>query len=254
MAPDPIDKHGIALELFSKSYIPLKPVTYDEAYPILEKIVEKSRGKWKLNAVPSYDFDDAKFVILNHIFKKWHLYDQTKSLLNWTNSVVRAQLINIFKNLYMSISKPCSHCPLKANLEDQGIVNGCAIYGEQSSACPYYAKWEKSKRFVHDAKLPVTIEDHLTEVYSKPNERFSIDTNFVKFHKTISGFLSEKEWKVYKMSYIDNLEQDEVANAMGYKITESGNKNGYRRLRQIESSIVTKAKKIIADYGWEEFI
>lgn len=243
-----------ALLLFSKSYIPIKPVSYDEAYPVIERIVEKSRGKWRLDAVPSWDFDDAKFIILNHIFKKWDLYDQTRSLLNWTNKVVSSQLTNMFKNLYMSVSKPCTNCPLNANLEYKGIESGCSVYGVQSSACPHYAKWEKSKKYVHDAKLPVTLENHTSEVYDKPNTSFGMDTDFKRFHNIMSGRLSDKEWKVYKMSYIDHLDTDIVATEMGYKFTGSGNKNGCRGLRQIENAIIVKAKKVIEEYGMEELV
>lgn len=231
-------------------------VCFEQAYWVIDSIVEKRRSQWKLNAMPYLDFDDVKSVIITHIYKKWHLYDQSKPLGAWVATVAKTQMINMLRNLYMSTAKPCARCP--ANMENKnGDSTGCAIYGTQGPACKLYAKWESSKKNIHSAKMPLPMEHHSMEVFSKPDESLDIERALIKLHPKMKEILTDKEWTVYTMIYINGLGDDDVAEKMGYKMTEKGNgraKNGYRRLRQIESSIIQKAKDLIREIGYQELL
>lgn len=256
-SPDYNRLTGQCANLFTgTNFTPISGVTFDEAYWVIDSIVEKRRSNWRLDAMPHLDFDDVKSMIIIHIHKKWHQYDQTKALGAWVATVAKRQTINMLRNLYQSTAKPCVKCP--ANMDTKnGDPNGCSLFGTQCNKCTLYAKWEKSKKNIHSAKMPLPMEHHSLEVFSKPDESMDIEKALIKLHPMMKKELTDKEYIVYKMMYIENQTDDVIAEKMGYKMTERGNgraKNGYRRLRQIESSIIQKAKKLIFEVGYMEFL
>ncbi len=64
----------------------------------IETALEKKRSKWDLDAVPSVDYDDIKQIIMTHIYKKWHMWDQTKAIEPWLSRVVSNQFKNLLRN------------------------------------------------------------------------------------------------------------------------------------------------------------
>lgn len=221
--------------------------TFENSYVIVHDLVERKRSRWTLKAINYLDFDDVKMIILSHINIKWGLYDQSKPLEQWVSTVVENQFKNMLRNLYMGSAKPCNRCA--AN----GGGTCCTIYGEQCSDCPLYAEWEKKKKHTHNAKLPVSMEQHSHEVSQKSNVSFDLDLAIRNMHSKMLSSLKPNEYKVYKMLYIENNNEEEVAQLLGFKTSEKNRKIGYKRVRQYKNIIIQKAKKIILN-GEIDFI
>lgn len=218
---------------------------YEENYPRIEKIVDAKKYKWQLKAIPSIDFEDVKMIILNHIYKKIHLYNHKKPLEAWVATITHNQFVNILRNLYSRYTRPCNACAAKVNETE------CSVYGEQCAKCSLYKKWEKNKKHACDIKLPTSIENHTTEVQSKQDTNFELDLNIKKMHVRIQPELNNIERKVYNHLFVDNKEEKEVAELMGYKSKEKSKIQGYKRIQQIKTTIIKKAKKVLDKYGCE---
>ena len=65
--------------------------------------------------------------------------------------------------------------------------------------------------------------------------------------------LKANELQVYELLYIENLEEDEVAKKMGYKTSEKNRQPGYKQIKNIKKSILTKVKKEIEKSGADIF-
>ena len=65
--------------------------------------------------------------------------------------------------------------------------------------------------------------------------------------------LKANELQVYELLYIHNLEEEEVAIRMGYKTTEKNRQPGYKQIKNIKKSIITKVKKEINKNGADIF-
>ena len=67
----------------------------------------------------------------------------------------------------------------------------------------------------------------------------------LNLHSKMKQLLRPIEWKVYKLLYIDHLEEEDVAKKMGYKTTEKNRSPGYKQIKNIKKSIITKVKEVI---------
>ena len=217
-----------------------KILRFEDCYEVIKQTVESKRHKWTLTSLPHLDFDDISSIIVTHIWRKFHLYDQSRPLIPWLNRVIAHQLSNLIRNNYSSFSRPCLRCP--ANEGD----NFCSIYGTQNVQCPLYLKWTKSKKNAHDIKLPLPMVNHEQEVFdlfSKNN--IDIERTSKELHEKIKPHLSILESKIYKMIFIQNLSEEEPAEKLGIKTTEKHRKAGYRTISIAKKKIILKAHELI---------
>jgi hypothetical protein len=157
--------------------------------------------------------------------------------------IITNQIRNLIRNNYTNYARPCLRC-------DAAIDNdGCKIYKEQCEACPLYAYWKKHKQPATFIKLPVSIENHSNEVKEmSDNHGYSVSDEH-KLHEAMKKILKPIEWKAYKGLYIDHKEESEVAKSLGFISNERGRAPGYRQLKNIQKSIIAKAKKHLAEEG-----
>lgn len=208
----------------------------------IEKInieIAKRRSKWNLTALAWLDFEDVAQILRIHIYKKWCLYNPAKPLSPWINRIISNQIKNLIRNNYGNFSRPC----LKCAAAEGGDF--CSIYSKQCSACPLYAHWEKTKKKAYDTKLPLALENHAQEVFNLMTDGSDIEGAIIRFHKKMEENLKPNEWKVYQASYIENKSLEEIAKIMSYKTTEKNRMPGYKQIKNIQKSILLKAKKII---------
>ena len=59
--------------------------------------------------------------------------------------------------------------------------------------------------------------------------------------------LKPTEWKVYKCLYVEQKSEKEAAKIMGYKTTEKNRAPGYKQIKNIKKSIITKVKKCLSN-------
>jgi len=209
---------------------------FEDCISEIDREIAKRKNKWSLSALCWMDFDDVSQIIRIHVYKKWHLFDQSKPLAPWLNRIISNQIKNLIRNNYGNYARPCLKC---AASEGNDL---CSIYGKQDSTCPLYANWARSKQIAHNIKLPVPLENHSQEVFSQQENRIDISANIERVHNKMEEILKPIEWKVYELLYIQHKNDDEAAKLMGYRTTEKGRSPGYKQIKNIKRTIIKKVK------------
>jgi len=213
---------------------------FEKSIDEINKEISKRRGKWNLTVLAWMDFEDVSQILRIHIYKKWDLYDPSKPLGPWVNRIISNQIKNLIRNNYGNYARPCLKCAAAEGGEF------CAIYGKQCGDCPLYKNWEKGKKNAHDAKLPVSLEDHHQEVHNLPSDGVDIEKIAKRLHKRMKSILKPVEWAVYKYLYIEQRDEEETAMLMGYRTSEKGRQPGYKQIKNIKKSIIIKVKKCLS--------
>jgi RNA polymerase sigma factor (sigma-70 family) len=218
-------------------------LTFEENYELIDKLLERHRYKWKIKAVMWLDFDDVKQIILSHIYKKWSMYDPSQRIQPWLNTLVSNQIKNLFRNILYNKTKPCTGCP-----EAIGDT-GCHFCPSklQSSECQLYAKWEKSKKSSFNINIPLSLTFHEVEVFNRPDESFDLTNAQANFHAAMKESLSEKQFIVYELLYIKNVDEKDISKIMNWKTNETTRNAGYARLNQLKKIFYEKAKEVVKE-------
>lgn len=214
---------------------------FEESIDFIDTEIRKRRGKWNLTALSWMDFDDVSQIIRIHIYNKWHMYDYEKPLGPWLNRIISNQIKNLIRNNYGNYSRPCLKCAAAEG------IDLCFIYEKQCNDCPLYAEWERNKKRAYNVKIPVSTEDHQHEIKTMDGDQFDIEENAKRLHKKMKEILKPIEWKVYGYLYIEHKEEKEVAKLMGYKTSEKNRSPGYKQIKNIKKSIISKVKKVMEE-------
>ena len=219
---------------------------FENCIEIIDQEIFKRKNKWTLTSISWMDFDDISQILKIHIFKKWHLYDQSKPLSPWLNRIISNQLKNLIRNNYSNYCKPCLKC---AAAEPD---SGCAIYGSQDARCPLFKNWLAKKKSAYDVKMALPLENHQSEVRDVEVSSSNIEMGIRKLNEKLKETLKPNEWIVYKGFYIDNESEVEIAKKLNFKTTEKNSTPGYKQIKNIQKSIITKARKILDknDLDW----
>jgi|TARA_B100000073_G_scaffold333191_1_gene324403 RNA polymerase sigma factor (sigma-70 family) len=218
-----------------------KKLKFEDCIESIDAEISKRRSRWNLTALSWMDFDDVSQIIRVHIFKKWHLYDQSKSLAPWINTLISNQIKNLIRNNYGNYCRPCLKC---AAAESDSL---CYIYGTQNSSCPLFAQWERTKKAAYLTKLPTNLESVEHETEKLELKEFDFDTILSRLNKQLKLKLKQNEWIVYENLYLKNKTEQEVAKILGYKTSEKNRSPGYKQIKNIKKSIIEKAKEIISE-------
>lgn len=217
-----------------------RKLTFEECYDLINKEIKKRSNKWSLTSLNWIDYDDVSQIIRIHIYEKWHLYDTQKPLVPWLNRIISNQIKNLIRNNYGSFARPCLKC------EAAEGESGCKIYKVQCLDCPLYGKWEKNKKSAYNIKIPLSIEKHSVEVNSiRFEDDIDIENQIKKVHIKMKQILKPNEWIVYEGLYIQNLEENEVAEKLGFKSNEKSRNPGYKQINNIKKTIIKKVKECI---------
>jgi|TARA_X000000950_G_scaffold286689_1_gene396339 DNA-directed RNA polymerase specialized sigma24 family protein len=216
---------------------------FEDKLQEIEKALESKRSKWDLDAVPSVDYDDIKQIIMTHIYKKWHLWDQSKAIEPWLSRVVSNQFKNLLRNHYGNFVRPCLKC--KYNMGG----TSCQITKSnvQDNSCSEYADWEKRKKSAYDIKLAVTIENHTNEIQARRDDFVDLDIATEKVAKELKKHLTEKQYTAFRMLFVENHSEEKVANYLGYKTTEKKRSAGYKQIKNLKKIFQIKVKAILEE-------
>jgi len=216
-----------------------RKVQFEECIDVIDREIHKRKSKWHLTALQWLDYDDVSQLLRIHIYKKFHMWDQSRLLEPWLNVIISHQISNLLRNNYSNYSRPC----LKCSANEGGDL--CSIYGTQCATCPLFAKWMKTKQQAYNSKLPLPLEHHIQEVCDKPNDYIDIETSIRSLDKQMKKMLKPVEYKVFKYLYIDGGKEDGIVKLLGFRTTEKNRMAGYRQLRNIKDNILLKAKQAI---------
>lgn len=221
--------------------------TFEECYDEIAAIVEKHRPHWTFKATVMKDFDDVKIEIITHIWSKWPLYDQSRPLGAWVATIVKNKFKNVLRDTYLATSSPCARCSCNIG------GNLCSVYGEQGIDCPLYKKWYNTKRYTHEARLPLPLDDKINQVYSMPDESTDLELAIHGMHEKMKEVLTKSEWEIYYRLYVEHKSEQETATELDFKTREKGRKMGYKRIRQVKTIVLKHARILIAEHGIEGF-
>jgi hypothetical protein len=222
---------------------------FEDMYEVIDAVVKKRKNKWKLKAITWFDFEDIEQIVKLHIYKKWHLWDQSRAIEPWVNRIVTNQIRNIIRNNYTSFARPCLSCPFNQNRESDSsgeMSCGFTKNGIQCSECPLYAKWEKIKKSAYDVKMTVSLENHKNYFMNcESSVEHDYKTAENKLHALMKDHLSDKHFFIYKMFFIDNLNDDQVAKILKFKTNEKGRKAGYKQIKNLKKMLYLKAQYLL---------
>lgn len=218
-----------------------KKLKFEDRIDEINEEIRKRKSKWKLTSITWMDFDDISQILRLHIYKKWDMYNPEKLLAPWLNRIITNQIKNLIRNNYGNYAKPCLKC---AASEGNDL---CVIYNKQGSDCPLYSNWEKNKKAAHDIKIPLALEEHEHLQANIVRDSFDFEIAIEKLNNVLPKFLKPIELKVYRLLFIDDLSEEEVAKKMGYKTSEKNRAPGYKQIKNIKKSIISKVKKILKE-------
>lgn len=162
----------------------------------INRIIELYRSRWTL---ADYPWDDVAQDIRMHIFKKWHLYDQTKPLAPWIASVTQAQMKNTLRNKYYIYQPPCLKCEMYLG-EKQ-----CQLYKSDLHKCKLYAKFEDKKGIAANLYFPVSYESSNYDA----TQQFSCSST--EFANGISNILSGVHKQIFNLFYNSGFSTTKIA-------------------------------------------
>lgn len=215
--------------------------SFEEKLDVIDGLIEKHRYSWTLHAIAWFDYEDVAQDIRLHIFQKWDQWDQARPLEPWLNQVIRNRIINKLRDHYMNCVKPCVGCKMREG------ETGCLYTPSKTQCreCPLYANWEKSKKYAYNVKLPVSIEHHGQELENMPHDSIELHKYYAIINQKVHLYLTRTELEIYRMLYIDNKTEEDVALKLGLKTTEKKRKAGYRQIVNYKNSIREKIKKML---------
>tara|TARA_B100001093_G_C26858931_1_gene1028877 strand:- start:5019 stop:5738 length:720 start_codon:yes stop_codon:yes gene_type:complete len=226
-----------------------RKVSYEEMFPAIDQEIKKRRGKWSLNSLAWVDYDDVSQIIRTHIYNKWDQWDQERPLLPWINKIITNQLKNILRNYYSNFVRPCLSCPFNqagpSKAEQVDSLCGFTTSGLQDSECPLFAKWEKTKKYAYDIKMPVALEHHSHEAHHIEESFYDMDTARGRLNRAIKEVLSDRQYLVYELLFVQNKSEEEVAKVLGFKTSEKGRKAGYKQIKNLKKMFAKKAEHIL---------
>ena len=221
-----------------------KKSSYEDNIKIINQEISKRRNKWFLDSIPWIGFEDVEQIIRIHIYQKWDQWDQSRDLKPWINKIITNQFKNILRNYYLNFAKPCSSCPFDTSVGQDSFCSFTKS-GFQDASCPLYKKWQKNKKKAHDVKMPLRLDAQEYESGMFTGESFEIDGAIKKVQKILKKELPEKQFLVYKMLFIENRSDEEVAKALNYKTTEKGRSAGYKQIKNMRKFFKDKVIRIL---------
>lgn len=233
-------------------------MTFEEALPIIDKAIERRKGKWTLHALIWKSWEDIASELRLHIFIKFEKFDSSRgsSFQAWLDRVICHQIYNKLDKHYFSSVSPCVSCPYNAG------EGNCDIHGSQNSNCKLYADYIKTgKLTAKEVRFPISLNASVNEEGHVTMSDFVSDKPAMNFEKLIVEFkdelftvLSDFEKRVYQKIYIEHLTDREASRHFGYdlhkneeEIGSNSKGGGQRIIKEIKKRIYEKAKLIVGN-------
>lgn len=211
---------------------------YEDLSKTVDGEIRKRRNKWKYTHL---EFEDVSQSLRLHIWKNFSKWDQARAFAPWVNRVITRAIINIIRDSYANLTKPCVKC---AGNEGDTFCRFTPSH-QQCNECPMFKSWSKGKKHAFDIKLPVSIENHTDEVSNISSKFFNIDGAKLILEAELKKVLNPAQYKVFRLLYIENRDDEYVAEKMNFKTTEEGRRPGYRQIKNYKDIILAAAKQVL---------
>ena len=184
------------------------------------------------------DWQDVRAIIAQHVWRKIHLFDpEIADIYRWLNGVIAHQMSNLIRNLYGHMASPCRRCEYNC------------LYRNMGDQCPEYIKWQNTKKPKHDIRLPVSMEDHIQEVHSKPTNELNYDSYHQQIIEKLWPILSLNEINVYTMAYVQHKSDKEIIKILNKTIFKKNKSLSYKFVIATKKKVIENAKIIVGDLG-----
>lgn len=230
-----------------------KKIRFEDSIDLVEEKLKSHKSKWFLKSITWMDWEDVAQIIRFHLYKKWDMWDQKRPLGPWINTVISNQIKNLLRNHYGNFVRPCTGCPFNPigsvdNLFEQNNSCTWTKSKKQDCSCPLFKKWTNTKSSSYHINMAKNIEEVNVKLDEGQSSEKSIDQSQLLLNDKMKEELNEKNYKIYKMLYIDNLQYEEIATVLGYKTNEKKRTAGYKQIKNYEKMFKRIAKKIISKY------
>jgi RNA polymerase sigma factor (sigma-70 family) len=214
---------------------------YEDLHEDIEDMLRRYRAKWQLTAIAWMDYDDVCQQIRLHIFQKWHLWNQERPFNPWVSTLIGNQIKNMVRNNYTNFAKPCIRCPHNMGGDSCSLTKS----GLQDFSCEIFKNWKNKKESAYNLKLPLSLEEpSIINIECNKNNVNYFDSAG-KLHEKILSNLNPKNAEIYRMLYIENLSESEVAEKFGFKLDKSKKKPRYKQIKNLRKKFYELAAKIM---------
>ena len=215
--------------------------SFQAATDEIQRLIARRRASWRLVSIMEYE--DVSSILLAHIWKKWAQYDPAKPLDKWVNKVVSHQLRNLMRNNCFKNSRPCiAATPYGTCCSYNGGGDLCrwTKSGVQDSSCRFFKAWMERKHDKFAVATPLSIENHIDESHSRPDDFFDVERAKAVVDANIKRRLTKEEYRVYVLLYVKHLSMEDARKKLGVKKTDAHYMKTYMRVR----SMSEKAKEV----------
>ena len=217
-----------------------KKKKYEDYQDLIDRAIKKQKSRWRLDAIKWFDFEDVEQVVKSHIAQKWHMWDQSRPLEPWLSRVITNRMWNLIRNHYGSYIKPCSTC-----IYARDELCAKTVSGNQDISCKDYAKWSKKKKFGLELKTAISLDDNESVGNVRCNSYHGYESALQKLNEQMKAKLTDKHYEAYIMLYFDESSEEDVAKFMGYKLSDTNRKIGYRQVKNLKNKFHKIALEIM---------
>jgi hypothetical protein len=91
------------------------------------------------------------------------------------------------------------------------------------------------------------MENHIHEIHSRRDESINLDEATIRLTTKIKTQLNSRHFEAFKMLFVQNKSEEEVARYLGFKTSEKKRSAGYKQIKNLKKIFQEKAKKIIEE-------
>lgn len=187
---------------------------FESKYQEIQDVLHTRKKRWTPTYLNYMDFSDVMQIITLHIYKKIHLYDQSKPFINWCNTVISNQMRNLRRDHIGNVSPPCIY-PRKCNYSEQDNLCSFTPSGFKCDECPMYKSWLQNKVNGFYIKHAISIDTPtFQEVYSNDIPNTDSEPDYVRaedrIHTILINKLKDPHRTVYQMFYIDKHREKQI--------------------------------------------
>lgn len=210
----------------------------------IQTYINRRKAGWK---IPLIEWEDVSQILMIRIWNKFHLFSAEKGPFeNWANRLISNALTNLIRDNFSKYSRPCiAGCVYNTGSNDCSFTAS----GKQCSECPLYKRWTRKKQQQFNVATSVSLEDHYNETNNIICDSANIETSKHIIDDRLKEVLSEREWKVYTLLFIENKSMEDVGKIMHFKLLPSSNIPGYQELLRYKRRFIEVSREIILDEG-----
>lgn len=224
-----------------KIEVKIQLIPFEDRIPDIKKAISKRRPQWRVAAL---DFEDVEQIVMTRVFLKYHTFDVERGeFSHWLSRVISNAIKNVLRENLFKWSRPCiSGCAFNMGGDECSKTSS----GKQCDECVIYKNWKKRKESHFQVKQTLPMENHMQEVNNKPTDSIDVQAAKNVIDEKIKDKLTEHEYKIYRLLYVDNKTEEEVGILMGYKKTLKMGR-GYQIFLGLRKKIISASKEIIED-------